>query len=436
MSDEFTAHTDLPGGPNESAHSDDMDEFARAMEQLTPADHDVSNQIRPGLIVPGTVVHVDREGVLVDIGAKSEGVIKPEELTGVPTQSPEELVKVGDRIDVYVLRVNGEDGQIQLSKRRADFDVIWKQMDEYMQARETITGRVRERVKGGLIVDVGVRGFVPASQVGTQRGRVSDAMLDSLVGQEVPLKVIEVDRNKRKVVLSHRQAAEELRESQRKELMNTITEGSVLEGTVRRIVDYGVFIDLGGVDGLLHISEISWKRIQRPSDVMKEGDKVTVQVLRINPETNKISLGMKQLTPDPWIGAEQAFYPDQVVHGRVVRLAPFGAIVELEGGLEATIPNSELGPRKVRSAADAVSEGDEISALVLNVNANERRMTLSIRALQRKLEEREESRNVERYNRSNEGSGGYTIGEMLRKNSSAFMDSVDRRDNGSETESE
>jgi len=317
-------------------------------------------------------------------------------------------------MDVVVLKPETEEGQVILSKKRADYEVTWNRLEEAIQSNETLHGTVTERVKGGLMVDVGVRGFVPASHVGMSRTPLPDSALEKYVGQTIPLKVLEVDRVHRKVVLSNRLAEAERREQERQQVFASIQEGQVIEGKVRRIVDYGAFIDLGGIDGLLHISEISWKRIKHPSDVLREGDRVRVQVLRVDPATRKVSLGMKQLIPDPWLEVEKQYQVGQVVTGKIARLAPFGAIVDLPGDLEATIPLSELSTRRVRSAAEVVQEGQEVEALVVQIAPAEHRMVLSLRRLQKQREEQENRQLREHYGST--GSRGFTIGEVVGRN--------------------
>ncbi|NSW77947.1 MAG: 30S ribosomal protein S1 [Chthonomonadetes bacterium] len=389
------------------------DEFARAMQEMSAEDLErATRTVRKGQMVRGIVVHVDESGVLVDIGTKSEGIIPPDEITRRPNQPLEEVVQVGQEIDVVVLKPETEDGQVVLSKKLADSRVAWDRLEKALQHNETIEGTVIERVKGGLMVDVGVRGFVPASQVGLSRTPLPDSVLEKYVGQTIPLKVLEVDRKQKRVVLSNRRAEEERREQERAQAFASIQEGQVLEGKVRRIVDYGAFVDLGGVDGLLHISEMSWKRIKHPSDVLREGERVRVQVLRVDPASRKVSLGMKQLIPDPWLDVEKQYQVGQVVTGRVARLAPFGAIVDLPGDLEATIPLSELSTRRVRNAAEVVQEGQEVEALVVQINPTEHRMVLSIRRLQKQREEQEHQQLMERYS-SSSGSRGFTIGEVV-----------------------
>jgi len=250
-----------------------------------------------GDVVSGVIVHKDRDGaLLVDIGAKSEGLVRPNEVSrgGLDEEEPQ----VGDRIKVVVIGRDKEDGKLLLSKKRADFEKAWDKVEEALQDQRVIHAMVTERVKGGLVVDLGIRGFVPASHVGT--GDFKHTNLDKYVGQSIALKVIEVDRDRKKVVLSNKDATREERARQRTETLQNIKEGEVRDGTVRRVTDYGAFVDLGGIDGLLHVSEMSWARINHPSDVVKVGDKIQVMVLKMRPDQDRISLGLRQILPDPW----------------------------------------------------------------------------------------------------------------------------------------
>lgn len=366
-------------------------EFGEAFRALTE-----------GQVIKGIVVHIDREGVLVDVGTKSEGVIPPNELSREPGRRPEQLVKVGEEIDVYVLNTDDDEaGQLILSKKRADFEKAWDRVIEAQKAGETLSAMVTERVKGGLVVDLGIRGFVPASHVGT--GKVRN--LEKYVGMVLPLKVIEVDRDRRKVVLSHRLATEEERQAQRDETLATLAEGQVRTGVVRRITDYGAFVDIGGVDGLLHISEMSWTRIKHPNDVLKVGDEIQVMVLKTNLEQGRISLGLRQILPDPWTEAQEKYTPGEIVAGQVTRLVPFGAFVQLDGGLEGIVPNNELSVRRVNKPEDVVQVGDAVEVKILEIRPEERRMTLSIRQA---LEERGDYGDY----RSDPESGRVTIGDV------------------------
>ncbi len=331
--------------------------------------------LNEGEVVTGVVVHIDREGVLVDIGTKSEGVVPLHELSREPGRRPETLVRVGDEIDVLVLNADDEEtGQIILSKRRADFEKAWDRVIDAQRNNETISAVVTERVKGGLVVDLGIRGFVPASHVGSGKSR----NLEKYVGQELPLKVIEVDRDRKKVVLSHRLATEQEREALRQETLASLAEGQVRAGVVRRITDYGAFVDIGGVDGLLHISEMSWTRIKHPSDVLKVGDEIQVMVLKTNLEQGRISLGLRQILPDPWTEAQDRYHPGDIVSGSVSRLVPFGAFVDI-GGLEGIVPNAELALHRVNKPEDVVQVGDQVDVKILEIRPEEHRLTLSIR---------------------------------------------------------
>jgi 4-hydroxy-3-methylbut-2-enyl diphosphate reductase len=245
-----------------------------------------------------------------------------------------------------------------------------------------VTATVQERVKGGLVVDLGVRGFVPASHVGN--GKLKN--LDKFVGMSIPLKVLEVDRGGRKVVLSHRLATEEEREQQKQSTISALGEGQVRTGVIRRVTDYGAFVDLGGIDGLLHVSEMSWTRIKHPSDVVKVGQEVEVKVLKLSLDQGRVSLGMRDLLPDPWLAAGEKYHVNDTVEGEVTRLVQFGAFVALEGGIEGIIPNSELANRRIAKPSDVVEVGQMVTVKVIDVRAEERRITLSLRALQRDTE--------------------------------------------------
>ncbi len=341
------------------------------------------SEFRAGQVVTGTVVKIDpKEGVLVDIGAKSEGIIRLSELSRDPFNDPLEVVKIDEQIDVLVLDPEGREGNILLSKKRADFEKTWDRLIETMNEGKVVSGIVQERVKGGLVVDIGARGFVPASHVGN--GKLKN--LDKFVGQTIPLKVLEVDRGGRKVVLSHRLATEEEREQQKQSTIGALGEGQVRTGVIRRVTDYGAFVDLGGIDGLLHVSEMSWTRIKHPSDVVKVGQEVQVKVLKLSLDQGRVSLGMRDLLPDPWLAAGEKYHVNDTVEGEVTRLVQFGAFVALEGGIEGIIPNSELANRRIAKPSDVVEAGQMVQVKVIDVRAEDRRITLSLRALQRDTE--------------------------------------------------
>ncbi|HHY44201.1 MAG TPA: bifunctional 4-hydroxy-3-methylbut-2-enyl diphosphate reductase/30S ribosomal protein S1 [Firmicutes bacterium] len=330
--------------------------------------------LEPGQIIKGRVVSVDDNGALVDVGAKSEGIIPASELNrksafGNVTLSP------GDEIMVYVVSSDSAEGGLRLSKRRADEDLSWKKLEEAYREGTVIEAPVSQEVKGGLVVDVGLRGFVPASQV--ERGYVND--LSKYVGKTLRLKVLELDRSKNRVVLSQRVVLEEEHERLCKETWENIAEGQVRRGVVKGITDFGVFVDLGGVDGLLHISELAWGRVKHPSEVVREGEEIEVKVLRVDKEKGKISLGRKQVLPDPWLDVERKYPIGAVVTGEVTRTAPFGAFVQLEPGVEGLVHISEIAHHHIAKPEDAISPGDVVRVKVLRVRADERRISLSVK---------------------------------------------------------
>jgi 4-hydroxy-3-methylbut-2-enyl diphosphate reductase len=313
--------------------------------------------------------------VLVDVGTKSEGIIPPGELTRESGKRPEQIVQVGEEIDVYVLNTDDDEaGHLILSKKRADFEKAWSRVIEAQRHGETLSAFVTELVKGGLVVDLGIRGFVPASHVGT--GKVRN--LETYLGMELPLKVIEVDRDRRKVVLSHRLATEQGRQAARVSSRAALAEGQIRAGVVRRITDYGAFVDIGGVEGLLHISEMSWTRIKHPNDVLQVGDEIQVMILKNSLDQGRISLGLRQILPDPWTEALERYTPGNLIPGTVTRLVPLGAFVQLEGGLEGIVPNSELSIRRVSKPEDVVQVGDNVLVKILEIRPDVHRMTLSM----------------------------------------------------------
>lgn len=375
-----------------------------------PVDYsDTFRRLTEGDVVEGTVVHIDKEGVLVDVGTKSEGVIRLSELAREPFQDPEEIVQVGQKVPVYVLNTETDEGTIQLSKKRADFELAWSRVEEAYREGKVISAMVSDRVKGGLVVDLGIRGFVPCSHVGSGKTK----SLERYVGQSLPLKVIEVDRERRKVVLSHRLAVEEEREKHRKSTLSSLAEGQIRQGVVRRLTEYGAFVDLGGIDGLLHISEMSWTRINHPSDVLRVGQHIQVVVLKLNLDQGRVSLGLRQILPDPWREVAGRYSEGDVVKGRVTRLVPFGAFVQIDGAIEGIIPVAELAPRRVNKPEDVVEVGQELEVKIVDLRPEERRMTLSLRQLHQERERREYTGYVQQA--SPRTTVGELVGEALNK---------------------
>ncbi|KKM08812.1 hypothetical protein SY88_22155 [Clostridiales bacterium PH28_bin88] len=334
--------------------------------------------LRKGEIVTGTVVQVKNDEVLIDVGGKSEGIIPVAELSHRPVNDPGEVLKVGDQVDVYVLRVENEEGHPILSKKRADRKKAWEKLETSFKEQAEIQAPVVEVVKGGLLVDVGINGFVPASLV--ERGYVEN--LETYLGKTLRLKIIEIDRNKNKVVLSQKAILEEEYERKRKETWEDLAEGQVRHGVVRRLTNFGAFVDIGGVDGLLHVSEISWGRVDHPKNVLSEGQELDVMVLGVDREAGKVSLGLKQLLANPWHTAAQRYQVGSIVEGKVLRIAPFGAFVEVEPGIEGLVHISQLADRHVAKTEEVVSVGDVIPVKVLSVDQEAQRMSLSLREAQ------------------------------------------------------
>lgn len=355
-----------------------MEELSGKEEAVSPEEELQTTQVRSlksGDVVKGVIVQVGQDEVLVDVGAKSEGVVPLRELSCYDVSSPDDVVQVGDEIDVWVVKAEDNEGRIILSKGRADAVKAWETLDKAFQGEETVKGVVREVVKGGLLVDLGVRSFLPASQV--ERGYVED--LSQYVGREISARIIELNKARKKVILSRKVLLEEDYSQKRKETLETIQEGDVVKGIVRRLTQFGAFVDIGGLDGLLHISEISWHRINHPSEVLKVGDELEVQVLRVDRENEKVSLSLKQVLPNPWERVVENYPVGTVVRARVVRLVPFGAFVELEPGVEGLVHISHLADWHVAKPEDVIQEGQVIDVKVLSVDDENKRIRLSLR---------------------------------------------------------
>ncbi len=359
---------------------DDAALFDAYMERLG-SDDEAPNEgykrLSRGDRVEATVIQVDRDKVFVNLGTKSEGVVPLSELTDDNIEHASEHVKVGDKIQVVVIRPEGSDGNLLVSKKRAEFEQAWDRIEQSFNDQTTLIAQVVDRVKGGLVVDIGVRGFVPATHVGSGKLR----NIEKYVGQSMPLKIIEIDRERKKVVLSNRQADEERRVQAKEDLFSSVAPGDTLDGTVRRLTDYGAFVDLGGVDGLLHISEMSWMRINHPREMFKEGQKIKVMVLRLDNSANKISLGHRQVLPDPWNLIKQNYTVGQKLTVKITRLVVAGAFVKLEEGAEAFIPVSEMSNRRIRKPDEVVELEQDVEVQILDLRPDERRMVLSMRAI-------------------------------------------------------
>jgi len=328
-----------------------------------------------GDIVEGTIVKVDRDEVLLDIGYKTEGVIPSRELSIKHDVDPNEVVSVGDEVEALVLTKEDKEGRLILSKKRAQYERAWGTIEELKEKDEAVKGTVIEVVKGGLILDIGLRGFLPASLV--EMRRVRD--LQPYIGKEIEAKIIELDKNRNNVVLSRRAWLEQTQSEVRSEFLNQLTKGAIRKGVVSSIVNFGAFVDLGGVDGLVHVSELSWKHIDHPSEVVNVGDEVTVEVLDVDMDRERVSLSLKATQEDPWRHFARTHAIGQIVPGKVTKLVPFGAFVRVEEGIEGLVHISELSERHVEVPDQVVQVGDDAMVKVIDIDLERRRISLSLK---------------------------------------------------------
>jgi len=330
--------------------------------------------IKEGEVVQGSVIGVTRDDVIVDVGFKSEGIIPMGEF------SQPINIKIGDEIEVFLEQIEDSNGQLILSKQKADFMRVWEKIRESHDSGETITGTVSRRIKGGLVVDImGVDAFLPGSQVALRQ--VPD--FDALINKEMDVKIIKINKSRRNIVISRRVVLEEERDVMRTSLLNEISVGQVRQGVVKNVTDFGVFIDLGGVDGLLHITDMSWGRIRHPSELVNLGEKIDVKILDFDEKTSRISLGLKQMTPYPWENIEQKYPLGKKVKGRVVSITDYGAFVELEKGIEGLIHISEMSwTQHIKHPSKIMSVNDSVEAVVLSVDKENEKISLGIKQME------------------------------------------------------
>jgi len=352
----------------ESLPDDIADDFEAAIARTVI-------EFKEGDIVEGTVVSVDADGAMVDVGYKSEGLIPTEELSIRASIDPATIVSVGDKIEALVLNKEDDEGRLILSKKRAQYERAWGQVQRLTDQGGTVKGTVIEVVKGGLIVDIGLRGFLPASLVDLRRVRD----LDPFIGQEIEAKVIELDRNRNNVVLSRRAYLEEEQAEQRAAFLDDLKEGEIRQGVVSSVVNFGAFVDLGGMDGLVHVSEMSWQHISHPSEMVKVGDKVTVRVLEVDRERERISLSIRQTLEDPWEVFSRDTNVGDVVDGLVTKTVPFGAFVSVTEGVEGLVHVSEIAIHRVESPELELSIGQSVRVKVTEKEEERRRISLSIK---------------------------------------------------------
>ena len=331
-----------------------------------------------GEVVSGIVVRIDKDEVLVDIGYKSEGVIPSNELSIRKNIDPGDEVELGEEVDALVLTKEDQDGRLIMSKKRARFEKAWRRIEAAAESGEPVEGTVIEVVKGGLIIDLGVRGFLPASLVDIRR--VPD--LDQYMSTKIECKVIELNRSRNNVVLSRRAVLEEERKGQRQEILDRLQPGLVVEGQISNIVDFGAFVDLNGIDGLIHISELSWSHVNHPSEILNIGDTVAVKVLDIDRDRQRISLGLKQTQEDPWQRVVDTYRVGDELEGNVTKVVTFGAFVEILDGVEGLVHISELANHHVENPREVVQPGDPVRVKILEIDSERRRLSLSVKRVE------------------------------------------------------
>ncbi|SIS95943.1 30S ribosomal protein S1 [Alicyclobacillus vulcanalis] len=367
--------------------------------------------VREGDVVTGEVTAVDDHGVTVALPHGYEGHISPQELSAVPGTNPSDVVSVGSSVTAQVLKVDMESGHVTLSKRRAEQTSAWERMQQLLESGEPIEVEIRDVVKGGLVADVGVRAFIPASLV--DRHFVEN--LEQFKGQKLRCKVVEVDPHKNKLILSRRAVLEEESEARARKVFEELKPGDVIEGTVQRLTDFGAFVDVGGADGLVHISELSFSHVNHPSEVVHEGERVKVRVLRVDPDAGRISLSIKAALPEPWETYAHEFQPGDVVQGVVRRVVDFGAFVELRPGLEGLVHVSQISNEHVDKPSDVLEPGQEVTVRVLSVDPERKRISLSMRdsSSSRGGQARGGRRERRPAEPRNEGASGPTLGDLF-----------------------
>jgi small subunit ribosomal protein S1 len=346
--------------------------------QLVPNYDATLAAFEEGDVVTGLVVRIDNDEVLVDIGYKSEGVIPSNELSIRKNVDPHDEVEMGEEVDALVLTKEDQDGRLIMSKKRARFEKAWRRIEAAAESGEPVEGSVIEVVKGGLIIDLGVRGFLPASLVDIRRV----PNLDEYLGTKIECKVIELNRSRNNVVLSRRAVLEEERKEQRQEILDRLQPGMVVEGTISNIVDFGAFVDLNGIDGLIHISELSWSHVNHPSEILSIGSTVQVKVLDIDRERQRISLGLKQTQEDPWQRVVDTYNVGDELEGTVTKVVTFGAFVEILDGVEGLVHISELAPHHVENPREIVTPGDDVKVKILEIDSERRRLSLSVKRVE------------------------------------------------------
>jgi small subunit ribosomal protein S1 len=358
-----------------------------------------------GDLVKGTVAKVEDKQAFVNVGYKMDGVLPISELSSLHVEKVSDVLEEGEEYEFKVTKLSED--ELVLSKKAVVAEKAWEEMERRLESGEIFEAEVADVVKGGLVVDVGVRGFIPASLV--ERHYVED--FSSYKGRTLRLKAVEMDRERNKLILSQRAVLDAEASEKKKETLEKIAEGDIISGTVQRLTDFGAFVDVGGVDGLVHISQMAHQHVEKPSDVVSEGDQVNVKVLSVDPDNERISLSIKDTLPGPWEAIATQIKQDDVLEGTVKRLVSFGAFVEVAPGVEGLVHISQIANRHIATPGEVLTEGDKVQAKVLDVNVGDKRISLSIRVLEEDKVEKEESQAKQEYKK--EDDGGFSLGDMI-----------------------
>jgi len=361
-----------------------------------------------GDTLQGKVTKVDAKQALVDIGYKTEAILPISEVSSLHIEKVADVLTEGEELTFQVIKINEEKDEVLVSKKAVDAIKAWDELEQKFSEGTVFEATVADVVKGGLVVDVGVRGFIPASHV--ERHFVED--FSDYKGKSLSLKVIELDREKNKVILSHRAVLEDEQNRQKQQLFDQLEVGAKLEGTVQRLTDFGAFVDIGGIDGLVHVSELSWERVNKPSDVVSEGDKVMVKILKVDKENERISLSMKEAQPGPWETSMNELKVGSIITGTVKRLVSFGAFVEVAPGIEGLVHISQISNRHIGNPGEVLEEGQQVQVKILDINSAEQRISLSIREAEEEKEVKATKKEIANYEADN-GGMGVTIGDRL-----------------------
>jgi small subunit ribosomal protein S1 len=361
--------------------------------------------LEEGDIVTGTVTKIEEKHALIDAGYKMDGILPISELSSLHIEKVSDVISEGDSLQLKVIKLTEE--ELVLSKKAVQAENAWEELTAKFDQSESFEVEIAEVVKGGLVVDLGVRGFIPASLV--ERHFVED--FSSYKGQSISVKIVELDREKNKLILSHRAVIEEESNTKKQETLQSLQPGEVVEGTVQRLTDFGAFVDIGGVDGLVHISQLAHHRVETPSEIVEEGQKVKVKILSIDRDNERISLSIKDTLPGPWERVEEQISRGDELEGTVKRLVSFGAFVEIAPGVEGLVHISEIANRHIGTPQEVLSEGDNVKVKVLDINTGDKRISLSIRATEELKSEPKEMDSA--YNKDTDGNSGFSLGDMI-----------------------